>query len=197
MSLEPPSILQHAGLINCIDCHKRTPTDPELLGTVGDHTFFIRNADGRVNLAACADCHDGADGLDVPASGDWDGDGSIEPARAEVRGLLGLLRIAIDRAIAAAGAGDCARSSVAATFVEQDGRVVLADAAGDALIGCAGEPVTWSDDELLLYRAAFDLLLVERDRSEGLHAPRFTAAVLQAALAGIVGDAIPAWDRPL
>ena len=197
MSLEPPRILQHAGLINCIDCHKRTPTDPALLGAVGDHTFLIRTADGQVNVAACADCHDGAEGLDVSAIGDWDGDGAIEPARAEVRGLLVLTRVALEQAIAAASVGDCGRSAVAATFTEESGRIVLTDAAGAGLLDCEGEPVTFTDEDLPLYRAAFDLLLVERDRSEGLHAPRFTAAVLQAALAGLVGDAAPPWDAAL
>lgn len=191
MSVPPAETLQHSSLVNCIDCHKRTPTDPSLAGQAGDHTFLIRAQDGRANVAACADCHDGAEGLDVPAPADWDGDGVVEPGRAEVRGLLGLSRVALDQAIAAAALTDCSGATVAASVTELDGHIVLVDRAGAPLEGCEGEPVRVPD--LALYRVAFDLLLVERDGSEGLHEPRYTVSALQAAIESLLGDAAPDW----
>lgn len=196
MGIDPVRDVPHAGTVGCVECHLRAPSDPALAGAAGGHTFRAQTADGRPNVAACADCHDPADGFDVLAGGDWDGDAEVEAARAEVRGLLSLARVTLEAAIAAAGISDCLGASAAAA-TEQGGRIVLVDAAGQALADCAGEPVVVPDEHLALHRAAFDLLLVERDRSEGLHAPRYAAAALQAAIESLLADSRPDWEPAL
>jgi hypothetical protein len=196
MGIDPVQDVPHAGAVGCVECHLRAPSDPALAGAAGGHTFLAQTADGRPNVAACADCHDAAQGFDVPAGGDWDGDAAIEAARAEVRGLLALARVTLDAAVAAAAISDCL-GAAAAGAIEQDGQIVLVDGAGAALGGCGGEPVVVPDEHLDLHRAAFDILLVERDRSEGLHAPRYAAAALQAAIEALLVDSRPVWDPAL
>ena len=66
-----------------------------------------------------------------------------------------------------------------------------------ARLGCGGEALVLPDEHLDLHRAAFDLLLVEHDGSEGLHAPRYAARALQAGLETLLGDARPDWDAAL
>lgn len=199
MELEPASSagIPHAGPLGCVGCHLRAPTDPSLAGVVGGHTFLVRSADGRPNVAACADCHDAADGFDVPAGGDWDGDGEVEPGRAEVRGLLALARTALGEAIVAAAIPDCLGAAVGAGVGEEGGRIVLVDAEGRILRGCGGEGLVVPDEHLELHRAAFDVMLVERDGSEGLHAPRYVAATLQAAVEALLADGRPDWEPAL
>jgi len=196
MGIEPATGVPHDGITGCVECHKRAPTDPALAGVAGGHTFRAQSVDGRPNVAACADCHDPADGFDVPASGDWDGDGALESGRVEIRGLLGLARTTLAEAIGAAALSDC-QGTTAAGVTEAGGQIVLVDAGGALLEGCAGEPLVVPDEHLPLHRAAFDLLLVERDRSEGLHAPRYAARALQAAIGSLLGDARPDWDAAL
>jgi hypothetical protein len=185
---------QHAATLGCVDCHMRAPDDAGLAGAVGGHTFLVRAADGRASAAVCSGCHDGAADFDVLALGDYDGDGTVEPARAEVRGLLALARDALGAAITAAHHTDCQGLREASGFDEVDGRIVLVGPGDEPLRDCDGNTTVFTDDELGLHRAAFDLLLVERDRSEGLHAPRYVAAILQAAVTSVLGAAVPPWD---
>jgi hypothetical protein len=184
---------QHASVAVCTDCHMKTP-DAGLEGAAGGHTFLVRARGGRANLAACSGCHEDSEDFDVVALGDWDGDGSVESGRAEYRGLVAMVQQALASAIDAAAIADCAADALAVWFSEVDARIVLVDAAGEPLIGCDGWPLVFADDQLAIHRVAFDLLLVERDGSEGLHAPRFAATVLQAAASELLGDALPEWD---
>lgn len=86
----------------CIGCHMApTPGEDEegnpLPGRheIGGHTFAMISEEGVENLAACESCHQGIETFDLEASGDYDGDGTVEVASAEIEGLRGLLEEAI------------------------------------------------------------------------------------------------------
>ena len=82
----------------CVDCHMAS--DPIAGGfgqnQVGDHTFKMHwdggtpdNPNDDVeNVQACQKCHAGLDTFDIPAKGDYDGDGEMEGVQTEVAGLL-------------------------------------------------------------------------------------------------------------
>ncbi|MBI2892217.1 MAG: carboxypeptidase regulatory-like domain-containing protein [Deltaproteobacteria bacterium] len=184
---------QHASVAVCTDCHMKAPA-AGLEGAAGGHTFLVRARGGRANLAACSGCHEEVDDFDVEALGDWDGDGSVESGRAEYRGLVAVVQEALAGAIDTAAIIDCTGGARAVWFSEVDARIVLVDGAGEPLVDCDGWPLVFADDQLALHRVAFDLLLLERDGSEGLHAPRFAARVLQLAATELLGDAVPEWD---
>lgn len=90
---------------SCIDCHMPLPEgryrSDAALGLLGGHSFFLgsKDHDGNVKLAtvACAECHAGirqardSNYYNLPATDDYDGDGQVEVAQAEVAGLLELL----------------------------------------------------------------------------------------------------------
>jgi hypothetical protein len=93
---------------SCISCHmgptpgiddNGTPDDPgddqPMVGhnTVGQHTFLmVSPVDGTENVATCQQCHTDLTSLDFAASGDHDGDGSVETHEAEIEGLVTLLQ---------------------------------------------------------------------------------------------------------
>lgn len=83
---------------SCVSCHLaraegRYSASPE----IGGHSFSVTgevHGATKVNAAACSACHEdvGADAtsgfFNVAAKADYDGDGTVESAQAEVEGLL-------------------------------------------------------------------------------------------------------------
>ncbi len=91
----------------CVSCHMGATPGMDADGnalpgrqTVGEHTFsMVSPVDGTANVAVCQTCHDrAADGFDLEAFRDYDGDGTIETNSAEVEGLRELLASAITEA---------------------------------------------------------------------------------------------------
>ena len=84
---------------SCVDCHLARPEGRYSLGpNVGGHSFYAKgevHEATKINAAACSDCHEGVgqDGefFDIAAKADYDGDGTVENAQAEVEGLLHLI----------------------------------------------------------------------------------------------------------
>jgi hypothetical protein len=105
---------------SCVSCHLALPegrysASPE----VGGHSFYLKgevHGATKVNTSACVSCHDGVgqDGefFDIIAKADYDDDGTVENAQAEVEGLLhhivnpqgtGVLQTTTPKAFDAAG----------------------------------------------------------------------------------------------
>ncbi|GAB4453721.1 MAG: hypothetical protein Kow00120_23630 [Anaerolineae bacterium] len=86
----------------CIGCHMAATPGMDDAGaplpghnTVGAHTFAMVSADGVENVAACQTCHQGIESFAFEASGDFDGDGTVETGPEEVAGLRETLEAAI------------------------------------------------------------------------------------------------------
>jgi predicted CXXCH cytochrome family protein len=92
------------GGLNCTTCHMAPgPTSGPEVGKVGDHTYRLKDHDtGYENVAACntAACHGGVPltTINRTANGDYDGNGSIQGIQTEARGLLILLKDALNAA---------------------------------------------------------------------------------------------------
>lgn len=84
---------------SCVECHLALPEGRYSLSPqVGGHSFYTKgevHGATKINASACDACHEdvGQDGeyFDVAAKADYDGDGTIENAQAEVEGLLNLV----------------------------------------------------------------------------------------------------------
>ena len=86
---------------SCVDCHLALPegrysASPE----VGGHSFYVKgevHGATKVNASACATCHEDVNEdatgefFNIMAKADYDGDGDVESAQAEVEGLLHLI----------------------------------------------------------------------------------------------------------
>jgi len=85
-------------LINaCVDCHMVATTDTGTVtrDKVGGHSFSLHNEDANYDhTTACTPCHGERDSFEsFEATFDYDGDGTIEGVREEIKGLERLLRI--------------------------------------------------------------------------------------------------------
>ncbi|MFC1712828.1 FlgD immunoglobulin-like domain containing protein [Candidatus Poribacteria bacterium] len=82
----------------CVECHMAAgpPDGDRGDDMVGEHTFKMRwdggtpdnPTDDIENLTSCRKCHAGIDTFNIPAKGDYDGDGEMEGVQDEVAGLL-------------------------------------------------------------------------------------------------------------
>jgi hypothetical protein len=92
----------------CVLCHMtRTPggawdTKDSLAvpghQKIGGHTFsMVTEADGKAvqHLEPCKQCHPGMTDFNIKSSADYDGNGKVEGVQTEVKGLLALLKTAI------------------------------------------------------------------------------------------------------
>ncbi|MFQ5875507.1 MAG: hypothetical protein ACE5JL_17155, partial [Dehalococcoidia bacterium] len=94
----------------CVDCHMYETPGMDDAGTpddssddvplpghneIGEHTFTMTSPEGVELVGACAECHGEIESFNLPAKGDYDGDGTVEGIRDEVQGLLDLLFQAI------------------------------------------------------------------------------------------------------
>lgn len=184
----------------CVTCHM-APPGAALAGRAGGHTFSVRDLDARDRLtaplsaAACAGagCHADALARNARAIGagiDRDGDGATGTVAEEMAHALARAREVLRGAVARANVHDqCATPRAAVDVAERDARLVLVAADGHPLGDCnADDHETadehWSDTTALPARvrdAAWDIALIEKDRSRGMHNPAYAFAVLTAA----------------
>ena len=193
----------------CVTCHMDSGPaagDPDHR-QVGGHTFRMISAGGRPNVRPCQACHAGMTSFDPLARGDRDGDGRVESVRAEVDGLLALLKGRIDATIKAGAVQGCAASKPAGVSfkIGFQLRVVITDAGGHDLGDCdrSGgierdeQPYTFpsSPQGALLHKAAYNYLVVVRDGSRGLHNVPYTVRLLQRTIAAVSGGKnLPGWE---
>jgi hypothetical protein len=184
---------------SCVGCHYREEQrrDPQrghtfkLLddssATPAAKIFCARQLDlGPVQrsraTASCAPCHGPLDRLDAPARGDYDGNGRVEGFVTELRGLLALLQRELEQQLRGRALRD-ASGRLAQTVAIVDERVVLTDIACQPLGAARGQGLrSLLPDAPLLHKAAFNLLLLLRDGSGGLHNPQYSVRLLQTTL---------------
>lgn len=96
----PYASTSHSSAISnsCVECHM-APTDTSAANKnkVGGHSFkFTNSANGYEHTKACESCHGPKANFDAfVAFMDYDGDGSIESIRNEIKGLLTLIAFKI------------------------------------------------------------------------------------------------------
>ncbi len=177
----------------CVGCHY---SESSKMADHGGHTFKMvpeAKADAssscvsRPNLApikeskaidSCVRCHGSVRTLNRSAKGDYDGDGALEGAVDEIEGLLSALKVEIDTHIRKAQMKD-ASDVEGLSFTVVSEKIVVADGNCRPLHDKNGLPMTLPADATQLKYAAFNYLLVARDRSGGLHNPEYCVRLLQ------------------
>lgn len=184
---------------SCVTCHMHKPPPGQRQDLkMGSHTFLARakKKDGATeNIAACKTCHPKRASYNAKAPQDYDGDGTIEGAQDEIKGLLARLQKVLRERIVARGYGGCdAAKSKGVDFMRgAQEKVVIVDAQGKDLGDCdrsgaierEERPFTFPDADVVLHKAAYNYLVVTRDRSFGLHNLPYTAKLLQQSLAAL------------
>ncbi|HZK24309.1 MAG TPA: ammonia-forming cytochrome c nitrite reductase subunit c552 [Oscillospiraceae bacterium] len=144
---------------SCVGCHLL-----ETEGGYASHSFKVDKVE-----AACGQCHQDINDLNLTAAGDYDGDGQEEGFQTEVEGLLALLQAAVGEELAGG------------SFESGHGAVVFKDAEGAALDEVPKE----------MYQAGYNYLLISSDGSLGIHNPTLTVQLLQQSYKGLTGEDVP------
>ena len=145
-----------------VSCHLALPEGRYSLSPkVGGHSFYLKgevHGSEKLNLAACASCHDGikqeGEFFDIKQV-DYDNDGTVETVQGEVEGLLHLI-------------------------VNEDGTGVLQTVNPPAFKADG----TWNRTQSEELRSAdvigaiYNYKFVEEDRSNGIHNTNYTIQVL-------------------
>jgi hypothetical protein len=156
----------------CVSCHMSLPEgrysfSPEL----GGHSFNIVgevHEAGKVNLSACAGCHDGIgqvrgeEVFDIKAKADYDRDGTVEAAQMEVQGLL-------DALVNKNGTGYLQNTNP--PMFQKDAEATFHDLGKWA----GSRSGSWSEAEI---GALWNYKLIVEDRSRGVHNLTYTIQVL-------------------
>ncbi|MCA9672741.1 MAG: carboxypeptidase regulatory-like domain-containing protein [Myxococcales bacterium] len=189
----------------CIDCHMHPgpPLGSPGVGELGGHTFRMRK-DKLINIGACRGCHSTATSFDLPAKGDYDGDGKKSGIRDEIAALMNLLDGDIRAAIAKRAYKGCgaARDAGVGYKVGYRNKIVVVDAKGRDLGDCDGSggierlevPFTFPLADLELHKAAYNYLVLAKDRSGGVHNAPYAVKLLQRSIAALRGGKnLPSW----
>lgn len=131
---------------------------------VPTHTFKVES------VGVCTKCHPGITGPDLKAKADFDGNGTVEGLQEEVQGLVKNLRSAL------------ASETKGGSVEDSKGNIVFASK-GTTMTGSA-----FSDKA---YNAGYNVILVEKDKSWGVHNPRFVVDLLQQSYKDLAGKEIP------
>ncbi len=154
----------------CLTCHMAPTPAAGQPGhnLVGEHSFAMA-ADGVENVAVCQSCHGNIKSFeDIPASWDYDEDGTVESAVAEIEGLLEVL----GNLLPPDG------PTVAITAANYDWRQI-------------SDPAEIERRKLLL-KAAFNYRFVEEDGSRGIHNTAYAATLLRRSIASLTIGSIGA-----
>lgn len=131
------------------------------------HTFRVDNVG-----AACGQCHQNIQDVNLQAKNDYDGNGEKQGFQDEVEGLLNVLQSAITEELEGG------------SFEAGGGRIVFKDAAGAE---------TQVPDEV--YQAAYNHTLVTQDGSLGIHNPQFVVQLLQQSYRALTGEDVPGAEK--
>ncbi len=155
----------------CVSCHMALPDgrygfSPEL----GGHSFNIVgevHEAGKVNLSACAQCHQGVEQVrgteffSIKAKADYDHDGTVEPVQMEVQGLL-------DALVNKNGTGYL--QAMNPPMFAKD-----ATATVEGMKWAGSRSGQWSEEQMA---ALYNFKLFVEDRSRGVHNATYTIQVL-------------------
>lgn len=166
----------HTAMVGCVDCHMGPDPAEGDRGhnEVGEHTFKMRWDGGTpanpnddvLNVAGCQRCHPGLDTFDIPAKGDYDGDGVVEGVQTEVGGLLELVEAALPH--------------------DEEGEISLP----------APADIDPTDSTVVgQLMANYNYLLVVEDRSLGVHNTAYIVQMLRASIEDLTGTPLPG-DTP-
>lgn len=176
----------------CVTCHMdKGPLNPNEPGyrQMGDHTFRMTSKEGLPNTRPCQSCHAGRQSFNPRAIADFDGDGQVKGVREEIEGLMNLLKTTLKEAIATTqytgclgknrpGAGIAISNTMKIVVVDQWG-YDLGDCNRNGLVDRQEQPYVFPNQDLLLHQAAYNYLLIERDKSWGLHNFPYAIKLLQ------------------
>lgn len=131
---------------------------------VATHTFKVQG------VQACTKCHPGITGPDIKAKADFDGNGTVEGLQQEVQGLVKIVRAQL------------ALQTNGGSVEDFQGNIVFASKTA-TMTGAA-----FSDKA---YNAGYNVILVEKDKSWGVHNPRFVVDLLQQSYKDLTGKQVP------
>lgn len=185
---------QNAGE-GCVTCHMdKGPVDPTEAGyrEVGDHTFRMTSLSGVQNTRPCQACHSELQSFNPRAKADYDGNGQIQGVDEELEGLLALISRELSTAIEERHywkCGELFRQGVGFKSGDQ-AKIVVVDSQGfdlgdcnrNGLIDRAEDPFIFPDADVLLHKAAYNYLLIVKDKSRGLHNYPYAIKLLQRTL---------------
>jgi hypothetical protein len=125
------------------------------------HTFAV------ADTTPCKQCHPQASGTDFnfPAKADYDGNGKTEGIQTEVKGLVAAVTSAAEQQMQGG------------KLTDQEGQIVFKK--NDATVTPMPQKV---------YVAAYNVTLVNNDRSFGIHNPRFIVDLLQQTYQELTGS---------
>lgn len=204
----------------CVGCHMAPTPALGVAGhnEVGGHTVTMK-AGTVENVAACTGCHNGLQTLNRTAYADFDGDGFVEGIQDEVAGLIALLKTALS--LKAAALWPTQTGGGTPGVVSAHGRIRLTKnyVAGLCGSGDGGDtdpcrptnaeppeccyafaasaiPTTDADTARQqqlqdFQRAAWNLVIIQGDRSLGVHNPAFVVEVLQRSYKVVTGSDVP------
>jgi len=148
---------------SCVECHLAVPAEGRYSASpgLGGHSFYpVAEVHGatKVNTGACVSCHAdmGQDGeyFSIKAKADYDGDGTVEAAQAEVEGLL-------ERIVNSEGTGVLQKSNPPA---------YLADGSWNSARGL--------EFPVEIVAAVWNYKFIEEDRSLGVHNTKYAVQLL-------------------
>jgi hypothetical protein len=160
---------------SCVTCHMQaTPAAPSpARDKVGEHTYAMtwdggtpdNPVDDFQHVAVCKTCHGPIKSFDdIMAKADWDDDGSIEPTRHEIEGLLHRL----DELLPPNSTPDEVNTNYK---------------------WAATDPPAKIEARKLLAKAWFNFRFVEEDRSMGVHNAGYAITLLRRSIASLTtGD---------
>ena len=131
---------------------------------VPTHTFKVEG------VAVCTKCHPEITAPDLKAKADFDGNGTAEGLQEEVKGLTKKLRSAL------------AAQTKGGSVEDFQGNIVFVSKTA-TMTGSA-----FSDKA---YNAGYNVILVEKDKSWGIHNPQFVVNLLQQSYKDLTGKEIP------
>ncbi|MCK5795846.1 MAG: hypothetical protein KAI47_01595 [Deltaproteobacteria bacterium] len=197
---------------SCVTCHMYAGPKAGERGhlALGDHTFLVATPREKgapassviENIASCRPCHATMKQFNDPAKADYDGDGQVEGAKDEVKGLLSILNAKLRHGIALKGYESCSAAPKPGVWIARGARekIVVVDAKGHDLGDCDKngiierneKPFVFPDTDILLHKAAYNDLVVARDGSFGLHNYGYTIKLLQRTIVALGGET-PKW----
>jgi hypothetical protein len=162
----------HTAMVGCVDCHMGPDPAEGDRGhnEVGEHTFKMHwdgdtpanPNDDVLNVAGCQRCHPGLDTFDIPAKGDYDGDGVVEGVQTEVGGLLELLEAELPH--------------------DEEGEISLP----------APDDIDPTDSTVVgQMMANYNYHLVLEDGSLGVHNTAYAVQMLRASIEDLTGTPLP------